>query len=183
MSLVLRPTASLAKRMKLKLQKSEETSSGRLGDWYANDIILNRKQYILCVSENARLSVLLNAAPYATWPTRLATPLKELLLGIGVDEDAVEKELAQMSEIKLAKTRSRSVLGSIRDVSLNLQAFEMQGRLLDTRAATFWLADMISLILPLGTPKNTVLSILAPRMAKIIPLHPQGETVSKDWIH
>lgn len=171
MSLVIRPTASLAKKMGIKLSQIEARSSGKLGDWYANDIILGRKQYILCVSENARLSVLLKAAPYANWPERLAPALKALLLKIGVPEKAVEAEIATMeSACTIAKTNSRSVLGSIRDYAFNLEALELRGRLHETSAfeASLWLADMISLVLPLRTPKDSALALLSPMKATIL---------------
>lgn len=171
MSIIIRPTASLAKRMGIKLLPSEARSSGKLGDWYANDIVLGRKRYILCVSEYARLSLLLKAAPYANWPERLAPALKALLLKIGVPEKTVEAEIATMeSHYMIAKTNSRSVLGSIRDYAFNLEAFELRGRLQEASAfdASLWLADMISLVLPLGTPKDTALAILSAKTATIL---------------
>lgn len=168
MSIIIRPTASLARRMGVKLSADESKSENVLGDWYANDIVLNRKQYILCVSENARLSVLLKAAPYATWPDRLAPELERLLRAIGVEESAIQREISSMSEKRIAKTDSRSVLGSIRDYSFNLEAFEMQGRLEDPFEASLWLSDIIALILPLKVPKDTVLSLMGAKGATIL---------------
>ncbi len=69
--IIIRPTASLAKRMKVRLKPDVGSSSTRLGDWYAMDIVIDRQQYILCTSEKSRLPIVISAAPYATFPSRL----------------------------------------------------------------------------------------------------------------
>ncbi len=100
---VIRPTGDLAKRMKVKLTATVAQSLAKLGDWYALDLVLERQQYILCVSENGRLPILLRAAPYGDFPMRLPLALKDVLHGIGVPEEKIRAEVSQMADVTLAK--------------------------------------------------------------------------------
>jgi hypothetical protein len=157
---VIRPTAALAKRMKAKLASTNTKSKTILGDWYAVDLVLDRKQYILCVSEKARLPVILHAAPYVSFPERLAPALGEVLLGIKIPFVKIQAELNFTSEVDLAKTESRSVLGSMNECRHALQYLVDDRRFKhDTLKTSLWLADHISLILPDRTPSDTVLKL------------------------
>ncbi|MER2511133.1 MAG: hypothetical protein ABTQ25_01700 [Nitrosomonas ureae] len=158
--IVIRPTGDLAKRMKIKLTPTDEQSSTLLGDWYALDLVLDRQQYILCLSENGRLPLVLKAAPYANFTERLPSALIDLLVGIGVSHEKAQEEIKKMSNVILAKTVNRSVLGSMNECRFSLQAHAQTGRLLhDPLRMSLWLADLISLVLPDYTPKDTVLKL------------------------
>ena len=94
--IIIRPTASLAKRMRVKLLGNDVTSTAQLGDWYANDIVLNRKQFTLCASSTSRLAVILDAAPYATFPDRLS----DAVLKIFEQEPARQELLKSVTQIR-----------------------------------------------------------------------------------
>jgi len=158
--IIIRPTGDLAKRMKIKLTNANERSSTLLGDWYALDFVLDRQQYILNVSENGRLPLVLKAAPYANFPERIPPALADLLYGIGVPREKAQQEISKMEDAILAKTVNRSVLGSMNECRFSLQAHAQMGRLQrDPLRMSLWLADLISLVLPDYTPKDTVLKI------------------------
>lgn len=158
--IIIRPTGDLAKRMKIKLFPTNKQSSTLLGDWYALDLVLDRQQYILCVSENGRLPLVLKAAPYANFPERIPLALNDLLIGIGVPHEKAQQEITKMDAVILAKTVNRSVLGSMNECRLSLQAHAKVGLLQhDSPRMSLWLADLISLILPDYTPKDTVLKL------------------------
>ena len=153
---IIRPTGDLAKRMKVKLIAREEQSSTLLGDWCGLDLVLDRQQYILCVSEKGRLPVILNAAPYAGLPERLPKALADVLLGLGIPQDKVSAEVSRMADAVLAKTINRSVLGSMNEFRFALQARSQDRRFnQDPLLLSLWLAERISLILPDLTPKDT----------------------------
>jgi len=155
--IIIRPTGDLAKRMKIRLTATNEQSSTLLGDWYALDLVLDRKQYILCVSENGRLPLVIKAAPYANFPERFPLALNNLLVGIGVPYKKAQQEITELDTVILAKTVNRSVLGSMNECRFSLQAHAQTGRLQhDPRRMSLWLADLISLVLPDYTPKDTV---------------------------
>ena len=171
---VIRPTASLAKRMKVKLSSSEGVSSTRLGDWYALDIVLNHKQYILCVCETGRLSVVIPAAPYNNFATRLPDALESLLKKVGVSKANIREEINEMRSIEIAKTSSRSLLGSMNDYRFMLEAHLDTGRLnfANPFELSVYLSETISLAIPEGYPKEAVLNIFS-KSPKLVAVETQ----------
>lgn len=159
--LVIRPTASLARKMGTRLETDAEASTTVMGDWYANGLVLSRKQYILCMSEKARLPLLLAAAPYSSFHERLIPAIGDLLLAIGVPNDKVERELGEMESGCLAKTESRSLLGSMTEIAYQCEAYDRDGHFdhTDLLAMSIWAADIISLVLEAYTPKEAALHL------------------------
>ena len=159
--IIIRPTASLAKRMKEKLESTADSSTTRMGDWYANDIVLCRKQFILCVSSTSRLAVILEAAPYMSFPDRLSDAVSEVLRAIGVEEEKIQEEREQMNEFKLAKTANKSILGSLNEYRFQLEAHAYMGRLdfSEPLEMSLYLSKTISLVLPEGYPRDAALKI------------------------
>lgn len=123
---IIRPTASLAARMKIKRSPSELKSSTCLGDWYAMDITMGRRQLILCVSENTRLAVVMKAAPYADFPIRFPLALIEVLKAIGVSDKCIQEELEKMKYCVMGKAINRSITGT-----LNEYRFQLGGELFE----------------------------------------------------
>lgn len=159
--LVIRPTASLAKRAGIKLERDAETSATVLGDWYANGIVLSRRQYILCMSEKARLPLLIEAAPYSNFAERLPPAVMALLLAIGVPKGKVDREVREMEPRHFAKTESRSVLGSMNEIAYHCDAHDQGGHFDhgDLLAMSVWASEIISLILEAYTPKEAALNL------------------------
>ena len=114
--------------MGVKLISSDESSSTLLGDWYANDLVIDRKQYIFCVSQNGRLFVLLKAAPYKDFHTRISEALSPLLQSLGIERDKVSHETSQMSPITLAKTADRSIVSTMNEYKYELEIWGKMGR-------------------------------------------------------
>lgn len=168
----IRPTASLAKRMKVKLGQSDSDPTSHLGDWYANDIVLDRKQFILCVSSRSRLAVVMDAAPYATFPDRLTDAVSEVLRAIGVDEAKIQEERNQMQEYALAKTSNKSILGSLNENKFQLEAFNHMGRLnlKSTLEMSLYLSKTISLVIPEGYPRDATLELLGQELVRPKPV-------------
>ncbi len=119
--MIIRPTASLAKRLKLKLAATSEKSTTALGDWYCNNVILGRRHFILGVSSASRIAVLIEAAPYAAFPARMSAAINELALAIGIHKVALELEVSEMSTSAFAKTEDRSIIGSMNDYRRHLE--------------------------------------------------------------
>lgn len=175
--IVIRPTASLAKRMKLKLTSTDQKSESQLGDWYAVDFILSRRQFILCVSSLPRLAVVMEAAPYATFPERLCDAVTEVLKSIGVSEGNVQAERIKMDRFTIAKTENKSILGTLNDYRFQLEASDQMGRLdlSDTLKMSLYLSKTISLVLPEGYPRDAALKIFGQE----IPSRPRQIEVVK----
>jgi hypothetical protein len=146
---VIRPTKSLGKKMGQKLADTSLTSTTRLGDWYSTDLVLNRRQFVLSVSDKTRIAVLTKAAPYSTFPKRLPSAISEVLLALGISAENVASEMKEMNEIHLAKTESRSIIGSMVDYNKHLQ-FAAEARrfnLEDRVTVSLWLSAVPSLVM------------------------------------
>lgn len=156
--LVIRPTQVLAQRLKVDLQADAEGST-LLRDWYCHLLRVGRRQLVLAVSEEARLPVLLPVAGQGPFETRLVSSVGDILRAIGVDAHVVAEEVARMSPVAYAKSRSRSVLGSIRDFT-NLAAgyLETTDNLLDVALK---LADAPCGPLRMRTPRDVAREILS----------------------
>lgn len=127
---IIRPTASLARRMRVKTPSAASaTSTTRLGDWYAVDLVLARRQFILAVNSGSRIAAVVPAAPYASFPERLPAAVREILSAMQVSPENIRAEIAEMSEFTLAKTDNRSIVGTMNDYRKHLELMVGIGRL------------------------------------------------------
>ncbi len=169
--LVIRPTLSLAKRLKVKLATTDVESSTRLGDWYAIDIVLKRRQFILAVSAKSRVSVMIEAAPYVTFPDRLPLAIREVLSSIGLKREKIESEINEMNQILLAKTQDRSVIGTMNDYRRHLQFMENSGRFNPNNllAVSLQITATPSLVMPGVWPQEVALQLFGePPLNKLV---------------
>jgi hypothetical protein len=117
-------------------------STTALGAWYATALFW-RPQVALFVNEPTRLPVFVRLAPAATLVERFVTDLGVVLGAHDLDPRFIDSELAEMTEHRLEKTGSRSVLGTMNDFSYLADAYREQ------RGAD----DLVDLSLDLaGTP-------------------------------
>jgi hypothetical protein len=112
--LVVHATKKLRDRVKAVLAQTSETSTTRLGDWYATAIFW-RPQVCLFVNELTLLPVLLPLAPAATLAERFPAALVDVLAAHNADAAFIAAELAEMGELRLAKTSNRSVVGMMNE--------------------------------------------------------------------
>lgn len=92
-----------------------------LGPWYAT-VLFWRPQVAFFVNERTRLPLLMPLAPAVTVVERFPAALVELLVELNVARPFIERELAEMGEHRLAKTNSRSVLGTMNDFTYLAEA-------------------------------------------------------------
>ena len=119
--LVVHATKKLRDRVKAIPVQTSETSTARLGDWYATAVFW-RPQLCLFVNELTLLPVLLPLAPAATLDKRFPAALGEVLAAHNADAVFIAAELAEMRELRLAKTASRSVVGIMNEFTLLAEA-------------------------------------------------------------
>lgn len=130
MNFTIRVTAKLAKRINEPLITEPSSSTGLLGDWYANLLYIDRQQIILAVSEKTLLPLLIPAKDAKLFPQRLRESLAESLSTLNIPKEKIEKELAEMSTWTFAKTASRQVLGSMNDFANALTFYVGSGETL-----------------------------------------------------
>ena len=85
-------------------------SSTVLGDWYAT-VLPWRPQVALFVNESTLVPVLMLLAPARTVIARFPAALGKVLAVHGLDAGFIGEEIGRMSDVVLAPTRSRSVVG------------------------------------------------------------------------
>lgn len=93
---------------------STETSTTRLGDWYATALFW-RPQVALFVSETTRLPVFVPLAPAAQLVPRFVAAFATVAAQLDVEPELLNTEVAAMAEYRYAKTANRSVVGTIND--------------------------------------------------------------------
>ncbi len=85
-------------------------STTALGSWYATALFW-KPQVALFTNELTLLPVLVPLAPAATVIDRFPATLATVLGAHGLSETFIARELAEMTEHRLAKTENRSVVG------------------------------------------------------------------------
>jgi hypothetical protein len=96
-------------------------STTLLGDWYANILYTRQGHYILCVSEKSLLPIILSAKDLDTLMPRFLKQLSDVLISIGIPNPSVTKEIGQMSNLEIGRTKSKVVLGSMNDFVYNFK--------------------------------------------------------------
>ena len=88
--------------------------TGLLGGWYANALFW-RPQVALFVNETTRLPVFVPLAPAKSVIDRFPAEFEKVARRLGVDSAGLSGELHEMEHWLVAKTASRSVLGTMND--------------------------------------------------------------------
>lgn len=99
--------------------KELPTVTGKLGGWYCGVLFVHRIKYLLLVNEVTLAPLLLPARGIGT-VQELSWRLKQQMVrGFtfwGISEQAFMPEVELVDEIVIAKTASRSILGSMNDI-------------------------------------------------------------------
>jgi hypothetical protein len=112
--LVIRCTQRAVRRFKLQVTDEPPSSTGVLGDWYANLLNVGTARWVLCQSERSLLPLILPARNDC-FPAQFGSTLGVILRKLGVREDHVAQELRCANEIRFSPPRSRQVLGVMND--------------------------------------------------------------------
>jgi uncharacterized protein DUF6933 len=144
--ITFRCTKRAAERFRLHLDDTPPTSTGILGDWYANLLNVGSQRFVLCVSERTLLPVILPARK-ELFPGRFGEFLRPVLEYLDIPAGLIEAELAAAEGVAFGPTRSRQVLGVMNDFAF--MAHDVLGERGSTpQEATLFLAQTPSK--PLG---------------------------------
>ncbi len=88
----------------------EDRSTTALGNWYATPLFW-KPQVALFTSDRTLVPVLVPLAPAVTVVDRFPAHLAEVLAAHGAEPSFIRAELREMTDHRLSKTKSRSVLG------------------------------------------------------------------------
>ncbi|MGN7454565.1 DUF6933 domain-containing protein [Paenibacillus pasadenensis] len=115
--ITLRMTQSLLKDMKAK---PDEQAADGLYSWHANIIKLNNRKQILLVNDETLLCLFLEgirAGQLDKLQSAFVQTLREYLLQQKLEERAVSLYLEEATTFSIAKTNSRSVIGTMTEIS------------------------------------------------------------------
>lgn len=122
----VRCTRKLLTRLRVAPSTECESSTTKLGDWYADLLYVRPEQLILFVSESSRLPLVVPARGPGLWD-RARSTLSAVLQQIEVPPRAIESELREMEHVQFGKTANRSVLGTINDFRFQLEVMLAHG--------------------------------------------------------
>ena len=114
-----RCTRKVLQAMHLPAAAQDQPPSTALGDWYVNFINLRNRRLVHFVPDRSLLSVVVPVRTLKTALDRHIASLHDLLEDLRVPPAIIQAELDEMRERAVAKTESRSVLASMRDLALN----------------------------------------------------------------
>ena len=120
--LIIRGTKKLRDRMKTAPAASPaDESTTALGDWFATALFW-KPQAALLVNSRTMIPVFTPLAPAGKLLDRAPEAIAAVLRAHGVPDDAVAAELAEMSDVRVAPTNDRQVVGV-----MNEFAFQGEG--------------------------------------------------------
>lgn len=129
-------TGKISKRLKIKPDQQKQESTGKLGNWYANYLIVARQHLVIAVSEKSLLPVLIPAKKLNDFPERVREQLGLMLQCLSVNHESIEKELSHMRDWTFSKTSNRSVIGMMVDFAKLIEYYDpyhlQEQSLLDT---------------------------------------------------
>jgi hypothetical protein len=134
-------TAKLRERLGRPLTEAPRPPSTAFGDWYATALFW-RPQMALLVNERTLLPVLLPLAPTATLPGRVAPVVAQVLHLHGVGPEFIEREVAAMDEVRIAKTSNRSVVGTMNEFEFQAEVYRDHRGMIDPLQLAMRLAEM-----------------------------------------
>ena len=115
----IRCTAMLLARVGSPQEVSVPTTTV-LGDWYAAPLGANRQRFVLLISEHSRLPVLMAGRDLKHLTDNFPGALAVVLWGLGISAVVIQREVEASREAVIAKTNSRSLLGTLNDFSFML---------------------------------------------------------------
>lgn len=96
-------------------------TSAALGNWYANVVPTVAGELIVLANERTLLSVAIPAQMADRLFVEFPARVYNLLRMIGVPTDIALRECAELETVLLARTESRSLLGSLNEIALHYQ--------------------------------------------------------------
>ncbi len=159
--LIVRGTKKVRDRMKAAPAAGpDDESTTVLGDWFINALFW-KPQVALLVNSRTFLPVYLPLAPTKTLLDRIPDAIESALRAQGVPEETIAAERSAMSEVRLAPTNDRTVVGMMNEFAYLGEVFVTEGGL-DLEALSMSMSDIM--VGPLdkrgGTPGRELAVVL-----------------------
>jgi hypothetical protein len=135
-------TQKLRDRLTDPLSEVADDPPTALGNWYATALFW-KPQLALFVNEKTLLPVLMPLAPAASLARRFPAQLALVLEAHGVAPAFIARETGAMGKAGIAKTASRSIVGTMNDFVHMLECAKEDGDALDPVDLSLWLAETL----------------------------------------
>jgi hypothetical protein len=156
--LVIRGTKKLRDRVKGAPAADGEESTTALGDWFANALFW-RPQVALLVNRRTLLPVFMELAPASTLLERAPAAIDAVLGRHGVDEAFMASEREATSEVRIAPTNDRRVLGAMNELAFHGEWLWKEGQH-DLEALSLRMSRLIIGKLAEGSPDRALAAFL-----------------------
>lgn len=159
----LRCTRKVLKHIKDEPDEVSYPTTTALGDWYVNLIPMPIGELLIFVSERSLITVAIPAEDVQVILPQLRERVANLLKQIDIPENILKNELRQMENTQLAKTASRSVLGSMNDIASNYQymvEYDIAGKILNLDEMELKLSEFPHKPLGYDVPSQFALKLL-----------------------
>ena len=137
---ILHCTKKLLDRLRIPAASSLRPPTTVLGNWYATAFFW-KPQVALFVNERTLLPMLMPLAPASTAIQRLPSELATLLAMHGGNQAFIATEVAGMSEVSIAKTANRSVVGTMNEFAFLADGYREYMETTDLLALSVRLAE------------------------------------------
>lgn len=118
--ITLRCTHSLLQALRAPATSKPAPTTSVLGDWYANLYETRPSRIVLCLNERSLLAVLIKFDAMPSLVRAFGQSVCDLLLRIGVPDDAVRLERAALATVRFGPTANRRVLGCLNEAAFAL---------------------------------------------------------------
>jgi hypothetical protein len=98
-----------------------EPTTTILGDWYAQPVAVGHQRLVLLISEHSHLPVIMRGRDVKHLAKHFPDALERVLLGLGIEAIAAEREVEATREAVIAQTDNRSLLGTLNDFCFMLK--------------------------------------------------------------
>ena len=156
----LRCTTNLLRQLRTTPASEPRLPTTALGDWYATLLRTRPHPLVLCVSEQSLLSVILPAREFGTLASQFQKAVKEHLVVLGASLQDFAREAAEMYQIELGPTVSRSVRGSMRELTIALDDERQRGRFPTREELQLYLSTYIMGAMGMRYPYEVALEVL-----------------------
>ncbi|MFH1446720.1 MAG: hypothetical protein ABIG43_04825 [Chloroflexota bacterium] len=119
--ITVRCTRKLYTYLELKPCEVLEETTSTLGDWYANLISTEAGDLIMFVNERSLVTVAVPVMYRQDLMIHFRTRVVNLLNNIDIPMRVILKESMHFSYVQIAKTASKSILGSMNDIAYHYQ--------------------------------------------------------------
>jgi hypothetical protein len=156
--LVIRGTKKLRDRVKGAPAAEADESTTALGDWFANALFW-RPQVALLVNRRTLLPVFMELAPAATLLERAPAAIEAVLRRHAVDESLMAAERTAMSEVRIAPTNERRVVGVMNEFAFHGEWLWKEGQR-DLEALSLRMSRLIIGKLDEGSPDRALAAFM-----------------------